>query len=124
MKVAIENREENMKRECKRHSVIALAIFLFGILVLQGCVNQDSRVVAAVEDKPFYSWFNKLVSQIEKDPTYKRIPIDTTAQSNEFFVLLHDTYRHRVTKEEFSHRINTQYPNHQYETAFIVARFP
>ncbi|MDH1321653.1 hypothetical protein N5C39_25320 [Enterobacter bugandensis] len=113
-----------MKRAYKRHSMIALAIFLFSILMLQGCVYQDPRVDAAVEDKPFYSWFNKLVSQIEKDPIYKRIPIDTTTQSNEFLVLLHDTYRHRVTKEEFSQRINTQYPDHQYETAFIVARLP
>ncbi|HEI8868177.1 hypothetical protein [Serratia sp. AKBS12] len=114
-----------MKSECKRHGVTALVIFLFSILLLQGCVSQeDPRVVAAVEDKPFSIWFDKLVRQTEQDPIYKRIPIDTTAQSKEFLLLLHDTYRHRITKQAFSQRVNTQYPNHQYETAFIVARLP
>lgn len=110
----------------KKASLAVAAALALGMPLMHGCAasSSDPRVVAAVEDKPFYDWFNKLTSQVETDPKYKRIPIDTEAQQNEFLVWLHDAYRHRISKQEFASRVNAQYPNHDYETSFIVSRLP
>ncbi|MBV7483874.1 hypothetical protein [Bordetella sp. BOR01] len=114
-----------MNTRFRKASLAALTALVLALPLVQGCASsQDPRVEAAVADEPFYDWFNKLVSQIEADPKYKRIPIDTKPESNEFLVLLHDTYRHKITKQEFVQRVNTQYPGHDYETSFIVSRLP
>lgn len=92
---------------------------------IQGCAtNANPRVTAAVEDEPFYAWFNRLVDQVKADPNYRRIPIDTKADEEQFLIWLHDTYRHRMTKQEFADLVNGRYPNHRNEVAFIVSRFP
>lgn len=115
-----------MNSRYKKARIAALIFCTLGLPLVQGCssASQDPRVVSAVADKPFYAWFNQLISQIKDDPGYKRLPIDTEAQSNDFLVLLHDTYRHTISKQEFAQRVNSQYPGHQYETDFIVSRLP
>lgn len=93
--------------------------------VIQGCAaNTDPRVVAALEDKPFSAWFDSLVEQIKADPNYKRMPVDTEAEANQFMVELHDAYRHRISKKDFAALQNSRYPNHQNEVSFIVSRLP
>lgn len=114
-----------MNSPLKKLSSAVLLGFALSVPFIQGCTTaQDPGVSAAVEDKQFYSWFNNLTDQIKADPKYKRIPIDTKAQSNEFLVWLHDAYRKKITKHEFTQRVNSTYPNHEYETSFIVSRLP
>ncbi|MEW5561940.1 hypothetical protein AB1287_17105 [Enterobacter asburiae] len=112
----------------RRYNKLSIAGLIFCALTLplaQGCAtNQDPRVEAAVADKPFYDWFNNLISQIKADPSYKRLPIDSKAQSNDFLALLHTAWQHKISKREFTQRVNSQYPGHEYETSFIVARLP
>lgn len=111
-----------------RYANICRAFLVSAVLVLpvvQGCATErNPRIAAAVDDQPFQAWLNGLVSQIEANPQYKRLPLDTTESRETFLVLLHDTYHHRVSKEEFSRRVNSQYPGHQYETSFLVSRLP
>ncbi|RBL86647.1 hypothetical protein DDE05_08950 [Streptomyces cavourensis] len=111
-----------------RYAKICRAFLVSAVLalpVVQGCATeQNPRVDAAVDDQPFQAWLNGLVSQIDANPRYKRLPLDTTDSREAFLVLLHDTYHHRVSKEEFSQRVNSQFPSHQYETSFIVSRLP
>lgn len=111
-----------------RYIRLSRAFLIAAFLTLplaQGCAaKQDPRITAAVEDKSFQDWFDQLIGQIKANPQYKRIPIETEAQQNEFLALLHDAYRHRISKQEFAQRVNSQYPNHQSETSFIVSKLP
>lgn len=109
-------------KRCSR--AILMACFL-ALPAMQGCATDSNpRVVAAVEDEPFYAWFNSLLDQVKANPSYKRIPIDTKADEEQFLIWLHDTYRHRMTKQEFAELVNGRYPNHRNEVAFIVSKFP
>lgn len=103
---------------------IAFALSLPSIQAYAASSHVDANAAAAEADKPFVDWSNKLTSQIKADSKYKRIPLDTTAQQNEFVVWMHNAYRHRITKQEFASWVNSHYLNHRYETAFIVARLP
>ncbi|MGH8842835.1 MAG: hypothetical protein ACREX1_09135, partial [Advenella sp.] len=75
----------------KISSAIAIGLAL-SVPLIQGCAStsNDPRAIAAVEDKPFNAWFDNLVNQIQADPKYNRIPIDTKVQQNEFLVWLHE----------------------------------
>lgn len=105
---------------------ILVATSLLGaVLTVQGCASStDPRMQAAVDDKPFYAWFTGLVDQIKADPSYKRIPLDTSEQKNEFMKWMRDTYHHKISKPEFMQRVESRYPGHQYETNFIIQRLP
>lgn len=114
-----------MKMIASKFGRAALLACVLVVPSIQGCAtNTDPRVAAAVDDKPFYTWFNGLVDQIKADPNYKRMPIDTEAEVNQFLVELHDAYRHRITKKDFAALLNDRYPNHQNEVSFIVSRLP
>ncbi len=64
------------------------------------CANTDGTSgYFALGDKPFNGRFNTLLSQIKFVHKYKRILIDTTDKSDEFLMLLHDAYRHKIAKK-------------------------
>lgn len=93
--------------------------------IVQGCTNtNEPQVISALDDKPFNDGFNKLLSQIKSDHNYKRIPIYTTNKSEEFLMLLHDVYRHKITKKKFSQKMISQYPGHDYEISFSISILP
>jgi hypothetical protein len=101
------------------------ATSLVGGMAVQGCAAPaDPRMQAAVDDKPFYARFTGLLDQVKADPQYKRIPLDTSEQTNEFMQWLHDAYRRKISKSEFVQRIGSRYPGHQYEANFISQRLP
>jgi len=114
-----------MKMKVGKFGRAVLLACVLAVPAIQGCAtNTDPRVEAAVEDKPFSAWFDSLVEQIKADPSYKRMPIDTEAEANQFLVSLHDAYRHRIAKQDFATLLNSRYPNHRNEVAFIVSRLP
>lgn len=115
-----------MNKRLKKVSSAIVLGFAFSVPFIQGCASQsdETRVSAAVDDKQFMAWFDNLTSQIKADPTYKRIPIETQAQQNEFLGWLHAAYRKQITKNELTHRINSKYPNHESEAAFIASKLP
>lgn len=93
--------------------------------LMQGCAREENAaVMTAVEDKAFNDWSNNVIKQIEADPKYKRIPIDTTEESADFIVLMHDAFRKKISHKMFFQRVNARYPDHQYEISFIVSRLP
>ena len=109
-------------------SIGLVVSLVLSVSVLQGCTapaaKMSSSAAAAVEDKQFDAWFDNLISQIKANPKYDRMPINTKAQETEFLVWLHEAYRKTITKHELMRRINSTYPNHEYETSFIVSRLP
>lgn len=108
-----------------KFKLIGSLLIALSFPLVQGCSNtNEPQVISALDDKPFNDWLNKLLSQIKLDHNYKRIPIDTTEKSDDFLILLHDTYRHKITKKEFSQRMISQYPGHDYEISLITSRLP
>ncbi|HEJ9096986.1 TPA: hypothetical protein ACOQZT_003212 [Serratia odorifera] len=112
----------------KNKRLILIGSFFIALCLplVQGCSTPTTnpQVVSAMADKPFSDWFDRLLSQIKSDRQYQRIPIETTEKSEEFIILLHDTYRHKVTKAEFTQQMKSQYPGHDYEISFITSRLP
>lgn len=107
-------------------SAVLLAVALT-LPLIAGCATshtEDPRVVAAEMDEGFNAWLQRLMGQVQADPTYKRIPLDTKSQRDEFIVWLHSAYHKKVTKQELANWINGKYPNHQHETAFILSKLP
>jgi len=109
----------------KFSSAIAIGLAL-SVPLIQGCAStsNDTRATAAVEDKQFNAWFDNLVNQIKADPKYKRMPLDTKVQQNEFLVWLHDAYRKKTSKQALTQKINSAYPGHAYEASFIASKLP
>ena len=109
----------------KKLSIKGILLLTLTLPFLQSCAHaQSSAAMTALDDKPFNDWTNSLMKQIKADPQYKRLPLDNSYQTDEFIVLLHDAYRKKISKNEFSKQISTQYPGHQYEATFIVSRLP
>ncbi|ADP17071.1 putative lipoprotein 10 [Achromobacter xylosoxidans A8] len=116
-----------MSTRFKKAGLVLAVAVAFSLPLMQGCASsqpEDPRVVAAEVDKPFTDWMNQLLGQVEANPNYRRIPLDTKAQQDQFLVWLHDAYRHRITKQEFTSRVTSQYPGHQNEAAFVASKLP
>jgi hypothetical protein len=98
-------------------------------LLLSACASPLIRSVRAdpldvSSDKPFLEWFKTLTSQAAADPNYRRIPLDTHDQSQEFIYLLHEAYSKQVTGDQFAQMVNLRYPGHEYEVSFILQHLP
>lgn len=119
----------------KLTSRLLLAV-LMSVPFIQGCTTaadeavnqmtttQQIKLIEAGEDKQFNEWYNRLLAQIKADPTYKRMPVDTKKQELDLYVWLHEAYSKKIAKQELTNRLNSAYPNHNYEISFIVSRLP
>ncbi len=76
--------------------------------------------VSVTSDQAFLDWFSGLGKAIEGNKKYKRIPLDTDAQANEFVVKLHNLYRGKIKDVDFFVWVDMTYPGHDYEQIFIV----
>ena len=116
-----------MHTRLKKAGLVLVTAVALSLPLVQGCASaqsQNPQVVAAEADKPFMDWLEKLMQQVQANPNYRRMPIDTQVQKDQFIVWLHDAYRHRISKQEFARRVNAAYPGHQNESAFIVSKLP
>ncbi|KAF0813904.1 hypothetical protein IGB42_01583 [Andreprevotia sp. IGB-42] len=109
-------------------NILSSSLFLLsvsGVIVTQGCASvEDPRAVAAKNDPAFFTWYMQLAKEIQADPEYRKLPLDTDEQANEFVQWLQDTYNHKRSVEDFSNWANSRYPGHQYEMTFITERLP
>ncbi len=106
-------------------SVAATAIG--GIALLSGCAGDGAPATAtgdAATDSEFAAWNRTLMIQVEADPWYRRLPIDTDAQALEFETRLHEAYRKQISAADFTAWANRRYPGSGYEIAFIAERLP
>lgn len=102
-----------------------IVLVLGGIVVTQGCASvNDPRAIAAQNDPAFFAWYMQLATDIQADQQYRKIPLNTDEQANEFVQLLHDTYNRKTSVADFSAWVNQRYPGHAYEIAFITQRLP
>jgi|SRR5690606_819274 len=102
-----------------------LIALVLSVPLIQGCTaTQEDHFVAAEQDKQFISWLDSLLNQIKNNPKYDRLPINTKNQEKQFYTWLNDAYHKRISKHDFMRNVNSTYPNHEYETAFIVSRLP
>ncbi|GAB3251919.1 putative periplasmic lipoprotein [Chitinimonas naiadis] len=92
-------------------------------LGMSACAS-NPLVGAAVEDQGFLDWYIQLADEVKAEPSYQRIPLDTTEQANTFVGELHDLYRHRITQDQFTRQVEARYPGHHHEVDFILGRLP
>ena len=83
------------------------ALVLSFALLLSACT---SPLKSAMADKPFVDWYATLARQINADPSYRRIPLDTTDQAQEFVGWMHQAYRGEMSHEQFAQTVHARYP--------------
>jgi len=104
----------------RRHLLLALCAAAAGATLLSAC--SDATVGTPTADPEFMAWYTQTGMEIEADPNYKRMPIDTPEQVETFSARLYQAYRGEITVAEFAELTNATYPGHAYEVAFFTAR--
>lgn len=79
---------------------------------------------AAQQDAAFQSWLKGLLGRIQADPKYRRLPLDTEAQTAAFEAKLHEAYRGIVAPADFVAWADRTYPGHAYELGVISGALP
>lgn len=106
-------------------SLLLSALAVSGPLALSACAdNVAVETRAAAQDAEFMSWLDGLLAKIQADPKYRRLPLDTEAQSEEFLARLHAAYRDIITTVEFTAWAAEKYPGHDYELGVITRSLP
>ena len=103
-----------------------LLLLLF-IVFFGGCaslkLNQavadahDPKVVAAYEKT-----LNNVVKEIQNDPTYKRIPLDSKAESDWFITQAFLYWDKKISREEFVKRGVVKYPEYKESFEYLADR--
>lgn len=105
-----------------KSSAFVLATAL--VLAMGACASPQAAATelpaAAAHDTEFLNWVVSLGDAAEKDPKYRRIPLDTPARVNAFTERLHRLYRGQTGEAEFRAWVDAEYPGHTYEQDFIV----
>ena len=117
-----------MRSSLQQLGLVGLTLLAVGSPVgLAGCADSaGSRPTtqAVEQDREFMAWYRQLTQDSLADPHYKRLPLDTTAQTDEFAAWLHAAYRHTISAREFGQRVERRYPGYYYEIGFITERLP
>lgn len=93
-----------------------------GISVRADTAAASARAVQ--NDAAFQSWLQALLGRIQADPKYRRLPLDTAAQTSAFEVKLHEAYRGILSPAEFVAWADHAYPGHAYEIGVIRGALP
>lgn len=86
--------------------------------------NVVAEFRAVQQDGAFNTWLKALLAEVQADPEYRRLPLDSDAQTEEFEVKLHETYRGVMSKAEFARWVDAKYPGHAYEVGVITSALP
>lgn len=103
-----------------------LSVMTTGAVLLSGCsptLNvdtadaKDPKIVQAYADD-----FKVLARQIQNDPNYKRIPLDTQEQMNWFEGLTFLYWDGKITREQFISQGLERYPGHKASFEYVADR--
>lgn len=105
------------------------ALILTAVLMAVPGTSVNANTVAAStraaqEDAAFQSWLQALLERIQADPRYRRLPLDTKAQTDAFLAKLHEAYRGSLTHADFVAWADHTYPGHDYEIGVIRGALP
>jgi hypothetical protein len=102
---------------------------LFGLLIvlLSGCttlkLNQavadahDPKVVQAYEKT-----LNDVIKEVQNDPSYKRIPLDSKAEVDWFITQAFLYWDKKISRDEFVKRGVTKYPGYKESFEYLADR--
>ena len=98
-------------------------IFVVAIitLFLSACSGTPKSVS---NDAGFMALLKSSSEKIEKNPNYRRIPIDTKEQRDHFLTLYHQAYQKKITKEEFIQKMNAKYPGYSKSIQWNADQLP
>lgn len=103
-------------------------MILAGLIGTIAAVGMSALPATAAQARPqedrFNEWLTGLSNAAAADPKYNRIPLDTDAQQREFMELTRQLYDRKITVDQYRQILLTQYPGHDYEVGFIIAKLP
>lgn len=99
--------------------IIYCTILLGLVLFSQGCSTSSS-----VDSGKFDAWLSTLTDNIKNSKSYKRIPINTDEQSEDFIALLHDAYNNKISKLYFIEEMLEDYPDSKKSIEWIASQLP
>lgn len=114
-----------MTHAAKIGAAILVAIVLAGQATPAARAESVSAEAhAAMSDAGFVTWLKGLMARVQADPSYKRLPLDTDAQTEAFEAKLYEAYRGVITPGEFAAWAGKTYPGHAYEIGVITGALP
>lgn len=85
------------------------------------CLSAASPVLAKDSaDQCFFNWVLSLGAAIDKDPAYKRIPLENEKQNAAFTKKLRALYFGKISDDAFRSWVDDRYPGHAYELDTIT----
>lgn len=103
-------------------------------MIMAGCLSTMTLMGAATlpvsaaraahHQQGFNEWIMAVSKEAAADPQYKRIPLDTDAQTKSFMALAEQLYARSISPDDFRKAVIAQYPGHDYEIGFIISRLP
>ncbi len=101
------------------------------VLLMSGCsmLDQNIKLKEAIADshdpkvvKAYENKITKVLKELQNDPSYVRIPINTKVESDWFITQLFLYYDNKISKEEFLNRGEKKYPGYRKSFAYIADR--
>lgn len=105
-------------------AAILTAMLMAGQGVPAFAENLAAAAQDAQQDAAFQSWLQALLGKVQADPKYRRLPLDTEAQTTAFEARLHEAYRGIVSPADFVAWADRTYPGHAYELGVISGALP
>ncbi|NKC14696.1 MAG: hypothetical protein GKR94_21670 [Gammaproteobacteria bacterium] len=89
------------------------------ILALQGCAGHP-----AFNDEGYLQYTKSIYEKIKNNPNYRRIPLDTDQQVDDFTTLEYKAYKKEISKEEFIRELERQYPGYSESIKWNADQLP
>lgn len=102
----------------KIQGIIVILFLVLGALSLPACS------MPAYLDSDYLSWLKEVSQEIEKNPDYKRIPIDTKDQQEDYLKLAHKAFNKEISTADFISEMSDRYPEHLSSIVWLSEQLP
>jgi len=98
------------------------------LIALNGCATPHTDTSIAGADDPgkvkaFEAKLNEVVKEVDKDPNYRRIPLDTKEDQEWFLSKAFPYWDNQISKEEFINEGLKRFPEYRDSFKFLAEKF-
>ncbi|WP_156897146.1 hypothetical protein [Ferrimonas kyonanensis] len=97
---------------------ILLSMLIASCILLQGCSAHP-----AFDDSGYTQRLDAVVDSIKNNPSYKRVPIDTDEQVEQFTELTYQLYKKQISNDQFVQQMLLEYPDYQTSIRWLATQF-